>query len=377
MNLVELNELFDVKYGNKFDANKMNFVPNGDINFISRDSKNNGCVGTVGKYNDMEPFEEGLITVSLGGSFLLSSFLQPKRFYTAQNVAVLTPKNEMTVNEMIYYCKCLSMNRFKYSAFGREANKTLKNLKVPCTVPLWVQENNIKDISEIKKPFCENNLSLEKLKMEFLQKASKWKKFKYEGNTGVFTIKGGYYNKKPEHTEKGNVPFIGAIGSSNGITDYYSLYDIENNHKDDRGINHPLSRKIFKGNSLTVVNNGASVGCAFYQENDFTCSHDINVLYLKNREWNKYIALFISTLIQLEKYRWTYGRKWRPIRMRQSEIKLPVDSNGEIDWDFMENFIKGLPYSKCLEPIQETEFIAETIESVQKTKKTQSTLIDF
>jgi hypothetical protein len=90
------------------------------------------------------------------------------------------------------------------------------------------------------------------------------------------------------------------------------------------------------------------VGCAFYQEKDFTCSHDVNVLLLKGREWNKYIALFICSLIELEKFRWTFGRKWRPSRMPDSEIRLPVDSTGKPDYIFMEKYIKSLPYSASI-----------------------------
>ena len=148
MNLTELNKIFDVKYGKKFDANKMEFSERGDINFISRDSKNNGCVGTVVSYKEIKPFDEGLITVSLGGSFLLSSFVQPKKFYTAQNVAVLIPKKPMDLNMKIFYCKCISMNRSKYSAFGREANKTLKYLEIPDTVPEWVKKSTFNNMCQ-------------------------------------------------------------------------------------------------------------------------------------------------------------------------------------------------------------------------------------
>ena len=45
-----------------------------------------------------------------------------------------------------------------------------------------------------------------------------------------------------------------------------------------------------------------------------------------------------------DRYRWTYGRKWRPERMIKSTIKLPVDKQGNPDWNFMENYIKSLPY---------------------------------
>lgn len=33
---------------------------------------------------------------------------------------------------------------------------------------------------------------------------------------------------------------------------------------------------------------------------------------------------------------------------KNMEIKLPVDSNGEPDWQFMENYIKALPYGDRL-----------------------------
>lgn len=56
MNTVELQELFEPRYGNKFDANKMVFNEHGDINFISRTSHNNGCVGKVNQYSGITPY---------------------------------------------------------------------------------------------------------------------------------------------------------------------------------------------------------------------------------------------------------------------------------------------------------------------------------
>jgi len=182
---------------------------------------------------------------------------------------------------------------------------------------------------------------------EPLLNVKSWKTFKYGGANGIFEILNGYYNKKPEHTETGNIPFIGATEYNNGVTELYSIIDIEDNHKDERSNDHGIDKKIFKGNCITVSNNG-SVGCAFYQPYDFTCSHDVNVLLLKGKQWNPYLAMFISAIIELEKFRWTFGRKWRPARMPDSEIKLPVTKSGQPDWEFMENYIKSLPYSTSL-----------------------------
>ncbi len=46
-----------------------------------------------------------------------------------------------------------------------------------------------------------------------------------------------------------------------------------------------------------------------------------------------------------EKYRYNYGRKWGIARMKNSKIKLPVDNNGNPNWEFMENYIKSLSFS--------------------------------
>lgn len=128
--LVPLSSLFIVSAGNKLDFGKMTRSNDG-ITFVSRTSKNNGIVGLVEKTDDAKPFEKGLITVSLGGTYVLSSFVQPADFYTAQNVAVLKPRLDLTLSEKLYYCCCIKQNRFRYSAFGREANRTLKNILVP------------------------------------------------------------------------------------------------------------------------------------------------------------------------------------------------------------------------------------------------------
>ncbi len=341
MKLKKLSELFDITYGTKFDMNKMSKSSSSNIAFVSRSSKNNGVVDYVDKYNNTEPLNSGLITVTLGGSYLLASFLQPKKFYTGQNVAVLYNKTNMTDQEKLFYCLCIEKNRFRYGAFGREANRTLKDILVPdlIEIPQFVREYALNKLNDADKPL--------RIKTERpLLNTSLWKEFRYDE---IFDIQKGYYNKKPPATnDKTAIPFIGATDKNNGITAYISIDSIQRYSKIGTiNPDEPIENKIFKGNCITVSNNG-SVGEAFYQEKDFTCTHDVNPLYLLNYELNKYIAMFLCVLIKQEKYRWNYGRKWRPVRMPKSIIKLPVKINGELDWDFMENYIKTIPYSSSI-----------------------------
>lgn len=282
--MVKLNELFDISYGTKFDWNKMTEEQNG-IAFVSRTSKNNGVVGYVERYNDQEPYPSGTITVSLGGTYVLSSFVQIHEFYTGQNVAVLIPKTSMSIEVKLFYCYCIEKNRYKYSAFGREANKTLKELLVPGLdeIPKKYIETQIPDFSIKTGKVMDSYMELD---------TTDWKEYSYGE---IFEIKGGYYNKKPVHLINGEIPFIGATRENNGITELYSADDISTFYKDGSMKEDDYDNKIFSGNCITVLNNGASVGYAFYQDRDFTCSHDINVLYLKDVEMTKPIALFLIT----------------------------------------------------------------------------------
>lgn len=147
MRTKELNEIFDIEYGNQFDLNKMQKREEyGDdvVNFVSRRGSNLGVSSPVEIVSDEDPYPKGLITVALGGA-ILSSFVQPRRFYTAQNIKVLSPKNEMSFVEKVYYCLCIQANEFRYSTYGREANKTLHKLDVPAEVPNWVASGDLAD----------------------------------------------------------------------------------------------------------------------------------------------------------------------------------------------------------------------------------------
>lgn len=315
MKLIELSKLFNVSYGTKFDMNKMSKSETSKIAFISRSSKNNGLAAFVDKFNDTEPLEPGLITVTLGGT-ILASFLQEIPFYTAQNVAVLKNKEELSKEEKLFYCLCITANRYRYGAFGREANRTLADLLVPHKdeIPSWVYEYDIHSFDEANKPF--DNQKTPELKPNL------WSWFKLED---LFYIKKGKRLTKT-HMKKGNVPFIGSIAYNNGYREFIE------------------QEPIHSGNTITVNYNG-SVAEAFYQPKPFWASDDVNVLYPKFK-MNQYIALFIVSLIKLEKYRFNYGRKWHMERMKISRIKLPVREAGKPDYDFMERYIKTLPFSK-------------------------------
>lgn len=313
--MIELQEIFHVKYGVNLELNKLVQDPNG-INFVSRTARNNGVSAKVNLLENVKPIPEGVLTVSGGGS-VLETFLQPEPFYSGRDVYYLTPKIKLTDAQKLYYCVCIRFNKYRYN-YGRQANRTLRNLLIPSVenIPDWVNKSKTNLFKGADSPANIGNL----LKIN----TESWYGFEIQK---LFDIKKGKRLTKANMAD-GNTPFVGAIDSNNGVRELIG------------------QNAIHKGNTITVNYNG-SVAEAFYQSREFWASDDVNVLYPKFK-MNKYIALFIVVLIKQEKYRFNYGRKWHLSRMNKQIIKLPITRKKTPDWEFMEKYIKSLPYSSSI-----------------------------
>jgi len=316
MKKVSLNTIFDISYGNKFDLNKMD-LDNPEINFVSRSSHNLGVVAKVARYMDIEPYPAGLITVTLGGTYLLSSFVQQEPFYTAQNIKVLTPKRKMDLKEKLFYCIAIRLNRFRYTSHGREANITLDNLLVPEKMP--IEWKNIETESLLK--IDANPANKERVQLN----TKAWKYFEL---VKLFDISASNDELIDSLTEGGSTPYITSTDSNNGVTSYVR----------EEATNPP---------GVITANRGGSVGYFYYQPISYKATPvDVRILTPKFRISTE-IGLFLKTILQLEKYRYNYSRKMGSDRLSQFRIKLPVKSN-QPDWQFMEDYIKSLPYSSNL-----------------------------
>ena len=78
---------------------------------------------------------------------------------------------------------------------------------------------------------------------------------------------------------------------------------------------------------------------AFWQNNNFATSQ--NILVLRNKKYNKYSANFICSVLNnylLKKY--GYGNAIKLSTFPKEKIMLPVNSKGEPDYKFMEEYIK-------------------------------------
>lgn len=316
-----VSELFDVMYGHSLELNRLKALSKADggIAFVSRKMGDNGISAYVEQIPDIAPAPAGELTCALSGNGVLSTFLQEEQFYTGFHVARLRPLVEMTKEHLLYYCACILFNRYRFS-YGRQANRTIKHILVPdlSELPAYVSNTDVGQYDGCNAPAS----SAQPPAIE----TDNWPFFRL-GN--LFDIRKGQRLTKANMLP-GNVPYVGASDTSNGITAKIG------------------QAPIHEGGTICVSYNG-SVAEAFYQPVPYWATDDVNVLYPKGFKLTPEIALFICTLIRLEKYRFNYGRKWHLERMRDSVIKLPVTSTGIPDWAFMARYVKALPYSSQLQ----------------------------
>lgn len=118
---------------------------------------------------------------------------------------------------------------------------------------------------------------------------------------------------------------------------YFSASDFNN------GLTDSISNPLFIESNAIIY---TTFGKAYYVGADFTASDEISIF--KHAKLNKYNGMFIATVISQNKYKYSFGRKSFKNKFSKDFISLPVNSNNEIDWDFMEDYIKSLPYSSSI-----------------------------
>ena len=158
-----------------------------------------------------------------------------------------------------------------------------------------------------------------------------WKYFKLAGENGIFEIEGCKCKNASDLLEDGyDIEYIGAKKLDGGFMQLVK-YSPE---------------LVTEGNCIIFICDGqGSVGYTNYIDHDFIGSTTLSVG--RNKNLNKYNALFIVTILDKERYRYSFGRKYKT-NLTKINIKLPAHETKagkyEPDWKFMEDYIRSLNY---------------------------------
>ena len=319
-------DLFDsVTMAKSTDLNTLE-LKKGGFNYIGRTRDNNGITAKIDIDSaDEDKLNKGnCLTVVMVGDSTCSVFYQSEDFYASQNMLILRSKY---INKYVgmFLKNIISQEKYRFS-YGRTLTKGYFE-KMKLSVPV---ENNQPDwsfmedyIKVIYKKY--NKISSNPATKDVIELNVKgWKKFNLED---LFLITGSKTTPLQDLEEYGfgRYPFVTTQATNNGVEGFYSYY-------------------TEKGNILAI--DSAVLGYCSYQPFDFSASDHVEKLIPKFN-MNKYVALFLKTILNKEQYRYNYGRKASQARLKERSIKLP-SKDGIPDWNLMDNYIKSLSYSSGL-----------------------------
>lgn len=185
-------------------------------------------------------------------------------------------------------------------------------------------------IMQGRKYLFEDADSQEEVKKNFIEllEQRRWEEFKI---SDVFNVKGTVTTKPQNLIKNGLVPRITCSSSNNALDDFYK------------------NKATEKGGVLTI--DSATIGYVSYQGADFIATDHVEKLENMDKSFiSKFIGLFEKQAIctaTLSKY--DYGYKFAQDRIKNQVILLPVNCAGEIDYIFMESYIKEIEKKKIME----------------------------
>jgi hypothetical protein len=241
----------------------------------------------VGEAN-VYPAETLFVSTNGEGSH---SFAYVSRFDFAANsdVSVLLPKNAMTLQEKLFYARCIAMNRWKFSYGRKPKGQRLKNIDLPSKLPTWVVGI---DLDAQVTDLCEALDTIKSLKPKGKPK-----------NIGVTTTTVGalfevIYGTNLElvalqkETIGHGVNFVSRTSKNNGVS--AKVKSVE-------GV------KPIQGPVLSVAG-GGSVLETFLQVDPFYSGRDL--FYLKPRvKMTEEELLFYCACMRANMFRYSYGRQ--------------------------------------------------------------------
>lgn len=150
------------------------------------------------------------------------------------------------------------------------------------------------------------------------------KKFQYFRFDNIFSYQRGRRLISQDQVP-GDVAYISSTATNNGLDNY---------------ITPPEDMTVYN-NKLTLSNSG-SVGYLFYHNYDFVASDHVMVIWPIKQELNRYIAIFLKPIFEHLRYRYNFGREITDARLPSEQLYLPVDAQGQPDWQYMEDQVRSL-----------------------------------
>jgi hypothetical protein len=329
----EVQELFHVVYGVNLELVNCVETDKNDpdaVAFVSRTELNNGISAYVKPVQGVEPQPKDTITVAGGGS-VLATFLQTQPFYSGRDLYLLYPKCCISNKVKLFLVTIIKANKYRYN-YGRQANVTLPSLKLklPVTadgIPDWRWMEAYVDSLRSKHLTTNNVVTVKSRSLT----TSDWQEFSVNNLFDSIYKVASYHDDELTNScayDENAVAYVTRTDQDNSVKSLVRSIGLTN---------------IESGNAIVV---GDTTSTISYQPNPFVAGE--HIIAARANWLNKYTGLFVTCLLRQERYRYSYGRAYKLDLIRNTKLKLPVTPEGKPDWQFMENYIKSLPYGDRL-----------------------------
>ena len=329
------NEIFDIKKGKRLTKEDM---VKGDIRYIGAIDSNNGVSAFIG--NDSQLHKPNTISLSYNGS-IGYAYYQNKEFWATDDVNVLYPKFEMNKYIALYLCTLIEKEQYRF-CYGRKWDLEMMNestIKLPITSsgkPNWqyiedfVKNTIVPKLPKRAKEVWIKQYSLKPVNDTTLKLTDReWRYFSIDSFCHK-PYKAIAYNAIElitcNRNNSNSIAYVTRTETNNGCKDFVINEDFDN---------------IEEGNAITIGDTTATIN---YQDDEFICGD--HMVILRSPHFNHYIGLFITALLNKERFRYNYGRAFNKGIIENTKLKLPVTKDNKPDWKFMEDYIKSLPYSR-------------------------------
>lgn len=333
----QIDKLFEIKsvYGKPIHNYKTGTIPyiststinNGLISFITADKKSISCKNAI----SIDPIK---------GKAFFHEYNFIGRGFSGASINLLYNKR---LNKYIalFLCKVIENTALNKASYGYLFNSDrLRKAKIILPADYngepdyeFMEEYIKERVKELKQQYKEVIITRINTLKHKINDNKIWGEFKIKD---VFSIMTPGKSKDLNHLQQvknKGIPYLGATNRNNGVL---CFVEKDNNQN-----------LIQQGNCIAFIRNGeGSMGYSVYKAENFIATSDITLGY--NDKLNKYTGMFIATVADRIRGKYSFNYKRSDTRLKKEILSLPINANGEPDYDYMENYMKYLEQKTLL-----------------------------
>ena len=359
----DLPILFDISTTKSVDKNKLDFVDDGEYDFIGRTSVDWGIQGKLHKLSFEPNPKESFSLIQVGETVAL---WREREWYASQNLFLLNPKIDEIKESKLYFQGAINKEMSRY---GKEYNSypTMKSLTVTKIV-LPVIESSEADheytVDDIDWEYMRDRITeLERDRITELERDRITELEGYLQATGlndyelteadvryekfvigeIFNSHNGDNNLRKADVNGKGVHIITAGVKNNGILGL-----------SDKGA------KVINENTITVD----LFGNTYFRDFNYKMTRSVCSLELKEGALSEGAGIYICSELKQLSELFNYDNMCSFNKIKSLSIELPIKSDGTPDFDYMERYIRAIEKVVIVDVMKYKDKVIETTKKV-------------